>query len=96
MQFPKIKSVEAIEKYKLKIHFDDGVKGIYDVSDIAGEGVFRTWDAGNNFFKVFINKESGAISWPGEIDIDTINAYCSIKGISPEIYFQNQLDHATP
>jgi hypothetical protein len=66
----------------LKVHFTDGTQGVYEVSDLSGQGVFKIWDIDNNFFKVFINKESGAISWPGEIDIDTINAYCSIKGIS--------------
>ena len=95
MQFPKIISVEAIEKYRLKIHFKDGTVGMYDVADLAGKGVFKIWDSDDNFFKVYINKESGALSWPGEIDIDTLNAYCSIVGISPENYFQNQMDHAT-
>ncbi|HEY5370608.1 MAG TPA: DUF2442 domain-containing protein [Hanamia sp.] len=95
MQFPKIISVEAIEKYNLEIKFDDQTVGIYDVSDLASEGVFKTWDINENFFKVFVNPDSGAISWPGEIDIDTINAYCSIKGISPKTYFQNQMHHAT-
>jgi hypothetical protein len=80
MQFPKIISVEAITKYKLKVHFNDGTQGMYELSDLAGQGVFKTWDIDNNFFKVFINKESGAISWPVEIDIDTINAYSAIKG----------------
>ena len=32
---------------------------------------------------------------PGEIDIDTYNAYCIIKGISPEDYFQKKEEHAT-
>ena len=95
MQFPKIISVEAIEKYKLTVKFDDQTDGIYDVSDLSGKGVFKIRDTNDNFFKVFVNMDSGAISWPGEIDIDTINAYCSIKGISPKTYFQNQMDHAT-
>ena len=95
MQFPKIISVKALDKFKLKISFNDGLKGIYDVSDLAGKGVFKIWDTNDNFFKVFINKESGAISWQGEIEIDTLNAYCTISGISPERYFQNQMDNAT-
>ena len=95
MQFPKIISVEAIDKFKLKISFNDGLNGIYDVSDLAGKGVFETWDYAGNFGKVFINKESGAISWPGGIDIDMLNAYCTISGITPEQYFQDQMDHAT-
>ncbi|HEY8658793.1 MAG TPA: DUF2442 domain-containing protein [Hanamia sp.] len=95
MLFPKITSVEAIAKYKLKIHFADGIQGVYEVSDLAGKEVFKIWDIDNNFFKVFINKESGSISWPGEIDIDTINAYCTIKGISPDKYLNNQMRYAT-
>ena len=94
MQFPKIITVEALQKYKLDLRFSDGTKGIYDVEGIAGKGVFKTWDVDENFFKVFIS-ESGAISWPGEIDIDTINAYCTMKKISPENYFQKQMKYAT-
>ena len=95
MLSPKIKSIQAVEKYKLKIVFQDGISGPYDVSNLARKGVFKIWDSGNSFFEVFVNPESGAISWPGDIDIDTINVYCSIKGISPEKYFQNKIDHAT-
>ena len=94
MPFPKIKSVEALEKYKLKVSFLDGIHGVYDISDVAEKGVFKIWDIDNNFFNVFINKESGAISWPGEIEIDTINAYCTIKGISPDKLFNNQMKYA--
>jgi len=90
MQFPKITSVEAIAKYKLKLRFVDGTQGEYEISDLAAQGVFKIWEIDDNFFKVFVNKESGAISWPGDIEIDTLNAYCTIKGISPEAYFQNQ------
>ncbi len=95
MQFPKIISVEAVDKFKLKISFNDGVQGIYDVSDLAGNGVFKEWDHDDNFFKVFINKESGAISWLGGMDIDTLNAYCTITGMSPELYLQNKMEHAS-
>ncbi|HET7117407.1 MAG TPA: DUF2442 domain-containing protein [Hanamia sp.] len=94
MQFPKIKSVEALEKYKLKVIFSDGIQGVYDVSDVAGQGVFKIWDIDDNFFKVFANKESGAISWPGDIEIDTINAYCTIQGIPPDKLFNNQMNYA--
>ena len=94
MQFPKIISVKALQKYKLNLLFSDGTEGVYDVEDIAGKGVFKIWDVDENFFKVFINRESGAISWPGEIDIDTNNAYCPIKIISPENCFQKQVKYA--
>lgn len=94
MLLPKIISVIPIQKYKLKVEFQDGTKGEYDVSNLAGKGVFKSWDADDNFFKVTIDKESGAITWPGGIDIDTLNAYCKIKGITPEEYLKNQEQYA--
>ena len=86
MKFPKIKLVKAIAKYKLHVEFDDGTEGVYDVSHLAGQGIFKAWDVNNNFDKVFISKESGAITWPGELDIDTINIYCKIKSIEVDEY----------
>ncbi len=95
MQFPKVSFVKAKEKYKIEIHFSDGVQGIYDVSHLAGKGIFKIWDQDENFSKVFISNESGAISWPGKIDLDTLNIYCRIKGISPNKYLHSLTDHAT-
>lgn len=92
---PEITKVTAIEKYKLFVRFDDGVEGILDLGDVAGKGVFSSWDVKNNFFEVYIGPESKAITWPDEIDIDTYNAYCIIKGISPEDYFTQKEQHAT-
>lgn len=92
---PRITAVEALEKYKVDVTFDDGVKGILDLSGCAGKGVFQSWEEDDNFFKVFINPQGGAITWPNEIDIDTYNAYCIIKGISPEQFFRKQSSHAT-
>ena len=81
MNFPKIISVTSIEKHKLYVRFSDASEGEYDVSHLAGKGVFKSWDTDDNFSKVSINTESGAITWPGELDIDTINVYCKMKGV---------------
>jgi len=32
MQFPKVIYVKALEKYKIEVHFNDGTKGVYDLS----------------------------------------------------------------
>lgn len=65
------------------------------MSHLEGIGVFKIWDENDNFSKVFIDKESGAISWPNEIDIDTLNIYCKIKGISTDKYLLSQTSHTT-
>lgn len=93
MELPKIKSVTAIKKYLLHVVFADGKKGDYNISHLAGKGVFKTWDDDDNFYKAFINSESGTISWPGELDIDTINVYCTINNIPVDAYL-TQVKHA--
>lgn len=88
--------VKALEKYKLEIRFNDGTTGILDLSHKAGKGVFKNWDVEDNFFKVFISKESGSITWQNDVDIDTINAYCAIKNISVEDFVESvKLQHAS-
>ncbi len=90
----KATSVKALEKYKLFIQFNDETEGVIDLSDIAGKGVFKTWDNDENFNKVFIDEESKAISWPNEIDIDTYNAYFTIHKITPADYFNKEKKYA--
>ncbi len=90
MPFPQIKSVTALKNYTLHVEFFDGVKGGYDLHHLAGKGVFKSWGVNNNFYKVSINPESGAITWPGGLDIDTINVYCKIKGVSVDAYLMKE------
>lgn len=90
----KVTSVKALDKYKIHISFNDGKEGLLDLSSHAGNGVFKSWDENDNFSKVFLNEENGAITWPNEIDIDTYNAYFIINNISPEEYFQSQKKYA--
>jgi hypothetical protein len=96
MKPPKVISVYPLEKYRIRIKFNDETEGVLDLSDSAGKGVFRSWDSDNSFDKAFISKETGAITWPGDIDIDTLNCYLQIKGISYEQYksLQEKQTHA--
>ena len=88
MELPKIQSVTAVKNYLLHIVFTDNTKGDYDISHLAGKGVFKAWDAENNFYKVFINTETGTISWPGELEIDTIIVYCVINDLDVDSYLR--------
>ena len=83
-----------MDNYQLSVLFDDGLDGIIDVSHLAGKGIFEKWDRNNIFKKVYINRQNNSISWTGEIDIDTLNVYCTIKGISPQNFLQ-QKEYAT-
>jgi hypothetical protein len=95
MKSPKILNVKALERYKLHVLFSDSTEGVYDVSHLAGKGVFKLWEMDDTFEKVYVSKESGAISWPEELDIDTITVYCKIKGIDVEAYLKRANQHAS-
>lgn len=94
MLFPEITSLKPLKKYKLDIQFADGTTGIYDLSFLAGKGVFKAWDIGNNFFEATVDKKTGAITWPDNIDLDTLEIYCKIRGMSPETYFKSHPTYA--
>jgi hypothetical protein len=90
----KVTSVKALEKYSIFIQFNDGTGGVLDLAAHAGRGVFKSWEENDNFSKVFISEESGAITWPEEIDIDTLNAWFIVNHINPEDYLQSQRRYA--
>lgn len=94
MLFPEIDLLKPVSNYKLKIKFADGVEGVYDLSSMAGKGVFKSWDSDSNFFAASVDKETGAIKWPGDIEIDTLAVYCQISGISPDEYLKLHAGYA--
>jgi hypothetical protein len=90
----KVVRVQSLGKYKIHAVFNDGVVGDYDISDLAGKGVFQIWETPGYFDRVFINPENNAIAWDEELEIDTLNCYLHIRNISFEeyrkLYKQNQ------
>ena len=70
--------VTAIKKYVIQAEFEDGVSGEADLSDSAGLGIFKFWDKDNNFFDVFINKETFGIAWNEDLEIDPETVYTQI------------------
>ena len=56
------------------------------VSDLAGRGVFEAWSGRKVFEAVTVN-ESGAIVWPGEIDLCPDTLYLRLTGRPAEEIF---------
>jgi hypothetical protein len=71
----RIKEIEARTGYKLWVRFEDEVEGEVDLSDLVGKGVFKQWEDPKEFMKVSLNPETGAPSWPGELDIAPDSLY---------------------
>lgn len=89
MSFPLITSIQPLDKYHLFVAFDDGTSCNISLNNLAGKGVFKVWDEGDTFFKVYIHPVSKAITWNEDIDIDTLQVYCTLKNITIEEFINN-------
>ena len=61
-------TVKPFPDWKLEVIFKDGVKGIYDMSQSIGKGVFSPLKDPANFNQVYIG-EYGQIAWSEEMEI---------------------------
>ena len=87
----KILDVKAVGRYKISVKFSDNVKGVVDLSHLAGKGVFSRWAKEGEFEKVHIDSESGAVCWEGGIDLCPDTLYMKVthkpvEEIFPHIY----------
>jgi len=76
----RIVAFEARPQYRLWVRFEDGVEGEVDLSDMVGKGVFSRWENAREFAQVFIDAESGAPVWPGELDVAPDALYHELAG----------------
>jgi hypothetical protein len=74
----KAVEVKARERYRIWIRFSDGVEGEADLSDLAGEGVFESWNDHEEFAKVFVDPRTHTVAWPGGIDLCPDSLYREI------------------
>ena len=72
--------------YRIWIRFDDGTHGEIDLSDLARRGVFQSWTDREIFEGVRVD-ESGAVVWPGEIDLCPDALYLRLTGKTAEDVF---------
>jgi hypothetical protein len=82
----RVTKVTPVAGYRLDVEFDDGVRGIADLSDFAGVGVFAAWLKPGFFEQVAITSE-GALTWPGDLDLCPDALYMRVKGKTPEEVF---------
>ena len=73
--------VKYIGDYKLEITFETGEKGVVDLKDYSLEGgVFSKFADLNYFKQVFVHKELGVLTWPGDVDIAPETIYSLATG----------------
>jgi len=69
--------------FRIFLKFNDGTSGVVDLSSFAGKGVFSKWLESGVFDMVSINT-SGAVEWPGGLDLCPDALYIRLTGKSPE------------
>ena len=84
--------VKAIEEYKIKVTFDDGVSGVIDLSEIVQKGIFRQLKDKNAFQNVYT--DGIAIAWSDELEIDADNIYAEILNTEPADLLHTPSFHA--
>jgi hypothetical protein len=69
---PRVKDVEPVPNYRLRLTFTNGEKGVYDCRSLLEFGVFRELQDEGYFRQAWV--EGGTVVWPHEHDIcpDTI------------------------
>ncbi len=84
------KVVEAIPQdgFRLRLRFNDGVEGVVDLSDLAGRGVMSLWNDPEVFNSASVT-ETGAVEWPGGVDVCGDALYLRVTGKKPEEVFPN-------
>ncbi len=82
----KITDVTVLDDYRLDLTFDDGTRGVVDVSDLAGQGVFVLWDDYAEFREVEIGN-AGELVWAGQVDLCPDSLYLKATGKEPHEVF---------
>jgi Protein of unknown function (DUF2442) len=93
--FPKLVAAKSLEKYRVWLKYSDQTQGFIDLSSLAHQGVFETWEHENLFEKVYIDKISNALAWNEEIDLCPDSLYLKLKGMSFEQWKKEKFSYAT-
>jgi len=82
----KISEVKVLQGYRLELVFDDGARGVVDLSDLVGKGVFAIWRDRRIFEQVQIGS-FGELVWGDQIDLCPDALYLKATGKKPEDVF---------
>jgi len=82
----QVVNVMPLSGYRVEVTFGDGVRGVADLSDIAGKGVFAAWSDRAVFESVRIG-DTGELVWDGGLDLCPDSLYLKITGKRVEEVF---------
>lgn len=78
---PRIKSIKPLEKYLLRVVFDDGKSGIYDVKDdINTIPQYKDLQSIKGMFKqIHLDESRTCVFWSDEIDLPSDAIYENLQ-----------------
>lgn len=82
----RIVECHVLPDHRLDLVFDDGVRGVVDLSDLVGQGVFACWRDPDVFARVHIGS-SGEIAWSEQLDLCPDALYLQATGKTPADLF---------
>ena len=82
----KVTTANPLSEYRVEVEFDNGKRGIVDLSDYAGVGVSEAWSNPGFFEQISITGD-GALAWPGDLDLCPDALYMRLTRESAEDIF---------
>jgi len=67
--FLHITDARYVGNYKIEVTFNDGRRGIADLSPVLTKGIFQRLKDETLFSKVAVDRELDTITWPGGLDL---------------------------
>lgn len=83
-----LRPVEILPRpgFRIWLRYSDGVQREVDLSNLAGQGVFRSWQRPGAFENVHL-ADDGSVSWGEGLDLCADSLYLRLTGKSPEDAF---------
>lgn len=82
----RITEVRVLENYRVELVFADGTRGVADLSNLAGRGVFALWNDYEQFRAVRIG-DTGELIWSDQLDLCPDSLYLRVTGKDPKDVF---------
>ena len=76
---PDIAAVRVVRHGVVALTFEDGLEGEVDLRDHLWGPVFERARTPAGFAEVYVDEESGTITWPGPVDLAPDSLYVRVK-----------------
>jgi Protein of unknown function (DUF2442) len=68
---PEVTGLQVLGHWRLRLTFDDGVRGDVELSNLADAGpMYEPLRDAKFFASAYIGELTGTVTWPGDIDLD--------------------------